>query len=304
MNEETNILSDGLNAAADVAQETVHQFKTMLHLEDLMKFLTWDNLAKIVTSVIAIFIFYIFYRIIKTLIKKGASQKFQPKTVGLLTKAISYIFYILIVMYVLNLLGINLTAIWGAAGVAGVAIGFAAQTSVSNIISGIFVVTDKALKLGDLIEIGGELGKVEKIGLLAIRIKTLDGQSIRIPNSTIIDTNLKNYSSDTKRRWIFEVSFDYETDMEKALEAMQTVPAKCANVLQDPAPGVFYDGFGDSGITMKFAVWMNSSDLVTVKNQMYIAIKKTCAENKINIPFNRMDVTLLDENTIPKKSVA
>lgn len=278
------------------------QFKDFFNPQTLASLVQPEKIIKFAAGLVVIILFFIIYKLIRLGLKKGAAKKFSPKTVNIFLRIFKYLFYFFIVVHVLKLFGIKLSAVWGAAGVAGVAIGFAAQTSVSNIISGIFVVTDKALKIGDLIEIGGELGTVEHVGLLAIKIKTLDGQIIRIPNSTIIDTNLKNYSTLTKRRWIFDVSLDYGTDMKKALEVLSSVPSRCANVLKDPAPGVFYDGFGDSGIVVKFAVWFDAVDLVTVKNQMYCAIHEVCKENNINIPFNRMDVTLLDENTIPKKS--
>jgi small-conductance mechanosensitive channel len=128
-------------------------------------------------------------------------------------------------MYVLGLFGINLGAIWGAMGIAGVAIGFAAQTTVSNLISGIFIVTEKTMKIGDFIEVDGVAGTVDRVGLLSIKIHTPNNQLIRIPSSSVINAKLKNFSSYEYRRYVFEVSVDYSTDLDKALEVLQSVPA-------------------------------------------------------------------------------
>ena len=184
---EESVITEAANGAIALAAGTAQEVKSMFHLDELASYLTWANLAKVVTSVVAILIFWVFYRIIRHFVKKTASKTLQKKTVSIIVKAISYCFYILIVMYVLGLFGIKLSAIWGAAGIAGVAIGFAAQTSVSNLISGLFVVTDKAMKIGDFIEVDGISGTVDTIGVISIKIHTVDNQLVRIPNSTIIN---------------------------------------------------------------------------------------------------------------------
>ena len=117
---------------------------------------------------------------------------------------------------------------------------------------------------------------------------------VRIPNSSIINSNFQNNSYFEIRRFSFELGIDYSTDMNAALEALSSVPELCPSVLKEPAPAVWYNGFGDSGINIVLAVWFNSSDLVKMKNEVYIAIKKVFDERKINIPFNRLDVSMVN----------
>jgi small-conductance mechanosensitive channel len=229
----------------------------------------------------------------------------QPHAKHLVNRTISYVFYILMVMYVLSLFGVNLTAIWGAAGVAGLAIGFAAQTSVSNLISGIFVLIEKALKVGDYISVDGVSGTVDTIGLLSVTVHTLDNQYVRIPNSSIINTNLTNFSHFEKRRFVFEIPISYDSDMETALNALKKVPALCPTVLSDPAPAVFYDGFGDA-VNLRLAVWFNRPDLIQTKNDVYINVVKVFKEDGVTIPFTRYDVKIVnfDEQNGGTKSLA
>ena len=99
---------------------------------------------------------------------------------------------------------------------------------------------------------------------------------VRIPNSTIINANLTNNSYHASRRLTLSVSVGYDADMEKALEALSKAPSLCPTVLNEPAPAVWFDGFGDSGINMTVAVWFASADFLKTKNDF-----KECLSNKI-----------------------
>ncbi len=295
-----NIISEG---AAELAAGTANEIKSMFHLDSLAQYLTWANLAKVITSVVAILIFWTVYRLIRHLVKKTASKTLQKKTVSIIVKAISYCFYVLIVMYVLGLFGIKLSAIWGAAGIAGVAIGFAAQTSVSNLISGLFVVTDKAMKVGDFIEVDGVSGTVDSIGIISIKIRTLDNQLVRVPNSTIIDSKLTNYSALPYRRYVFETWVDYDCDYDKAMEVAKSVPARCPTVILDNpkyAPNAVWTTQGDSGMNLNIIVWCKRENFLQTKSDVAINTLKAFNEAKINIPYNRMDITLLSDDTVPQ----
>lgn len=279
-----------VESVAEVAVQT----KTMLHLDELMAYLTWGNLMKVVVAFISVLVFYVAYRIIKHIIKKQAAPRVEKHTYMLINKFVSYVFYVIIVMYILSLFGINLKAIWGAAGVAGLAIGFAAQTSVSNLISGVFVLSEKAMKIGDFIQVGDVFGTVDSVGLLSVRVHTLDNQMVRIPNSSVINSNLVNFNHYDIRRFVFDMPVSYDSNMEKALEVANSIPGKCPVVLQNPVPCVYFDGFGDA-INIKIAVWFNCSDLINAKNQMYAAIVNTCREQGIEIPYTHYDVKILNK---------
>ncbi|MDE6704756.1 MAG: mechanosensitive ion channel family protein [Treponemataceae bacterium] len=286
----------------DEIQETWH----LLHIDDLRRFITWENLIHVGVSLITMLIFYIVYRIIKGVVRKRLAVSMKPVLVQGISKIISYVFYVLMVMYVLGLFGINLSAVWGAAGIAGVAIGFAAQTSVSNLISGLFVVTDKAMKIGDFIEVDGVSGTVDSISFLSVRVHTADNQLVRIPNSLIINNKLKNYATYDYRRYVFEFSVDYSSDLDKTLEAIKQVPARCPTVVTDEGhePAAWYVALGESGITMNLIVWCKRADFFQTKSDVCANVAKVCRENGVNIPFNRMDVTILNDTTVPAKSNA
>ena len=278
-------------AAAHAANDTVGKF-TESFIQFLKALCTWENLFKIIGAVLIIFIIWTIFKLISRGIKRIPEAKMQTHYRNLVSKMVSYLFYFLVAMYILSLFGVKLSAIWGAAGIAGVAIGFAAQTSVSNLISGIFVLGEKTMKVGDFIIVGGISGTVDEIGLLSVKIHNLDGQMIRIPNSTIINSNFQNNSYFTTRRFTFEVSVAYEADLEKALEVLSKIPENCSTVLKDPEPKVWYDGLEESGISLKLGVWIKPSDLAQTKNEIYIKIVKAFKENNLEIPYNKLDVNV------------
>ncbi|MGN0749192.1 MAG: mechanosensitive ion channel family protein [Treponema sp.] len=288
MEEKMSEISD---AAISAAEETIiTQTSTFIHW--VKSFLTWENLFKVIGAVIILLAMWIVYKIILRSIKKVPLEKTNEHKQQIAVKFVKYIFYISVVVYVLGLFGVKLSAIWGAAGIAGVAIGFAAQTSVSNVISGLFVLTERSLKVGDTIIVNGITGVVDTISLLSVRVHTFDNQMVRIPNSTIINSNLTNNSYHDKRRITLGVSISYDADMKTALEVLGKAPALCPTVLEEPAPAVWFDGFGESGIDMTVAAWFKPENFLKTKNDLFIAIKKVLDEAQIEIPFNQLDVKM------------
>ena len=195
--------------------------------ETIISFFTPEIVAQIVKAIIGLVIFFIAYFVMAQLIKRFLSRKLKPQTALIVMKGIRYTFFVLVVIYVLEIFNINLSALFGAAGIAGVAIGFASQTSMSNVISGFFVLTDHALKVGDYITVDEISGTVDTITMLSVKVKTPDGRIVRIPNETIINAKLQNVSSYPTRRYDVVVSISYDTDLRKALEILGTVPAQC-----------------------------------------------------------------------------
>lgn len=245
---------------------------------------------KTVSALVTIAVFWLLYRVIRRIIRRVPETKLPPQSRSAVEKAVKYILFLFCAFYLLGIFGVKLTALLGAAGIAGIAIGFAAQTSFSNIISGFFLLTEKTLKTGDYITVGDVTGTVDSIDLLSVKIHTVDNQMIRIPNETIIKSNLKNTTYFPIRRLSIPVSVAYDTPLEKATEVLLSVPDRCPDVLKDPAPAVFWDEFGDSGINVRLAVWLKIDKYRSVRNAVFTEIKKAFDENGITIPFPQMDI--------------
>lgn len=289
-------MDDTLQDVADGFMNAGNSFKeqTSSFLNWIKGFMTWENLFKLLGALLILFIFWIIYRLIIRGIKKVPERKLSKPRSMIILKFIKYLFYVVVVMYVLSLFGVKLGAIWGAAGIAGVAVGFAAQTSVSNLISGLFVLTEGAIKIGDTIIVDGITGIVDSINLISVTVHTLDNEMVRIPNSTIINTNLMNKSFHTKRRLTVTCPVAYGNDLQLALETYMKAAKSCPTVLKDPEPAVWVNQFCDSGIDITVAVWFDPKDFLQTKSDLHIAIMREKAAVGLETPFNRMDVSMVN----------
>jgi small-conductance mechanosensitive channel len=200
-------------------------------------------------------------------------------------KLIFYAGAFLILITVLQELGIELTPLLGAAGIAGIAVGFTAQTSISNLISGIFLISEKPFAVGDLIRISEKLGLVLSIDLLSIKIRTFDNLYIRIPNEKILNTELTNITRFTIRRMDIHISVAYKEDLRKVKDVLWNVANNNPYVMDEPEPFFIIKNFGDSGIEFLFGIWFQKSDYVNLKNSIMVEIKEAFDKERIEIPF-------------------
>lgn len=295
--ESSSNITDALTSAAN--SSFVQQTSSIVNtLKDWFK---PENILKICAGLLVIFIMWIIYKVIIRLIKKIPQEKLTPQKFEIIKKVIKYLFFISIVMYVLSLFGIKLSAIWGAAGITGVAIGFAAQTTLSNLISGLFVLTEGSIHVGDSIALNDISGIVDSISLLSTRIHTFDNQMVRIPNSTIINNNLINNSYHGKRRITVTLDVTYKTDLKLALKTFENAAVSCPTVLKNPAPNTWIDGYTDSGINITVAAWFKPKDYIQTKTDLHIAILEEMKKAKIETPYPKMDINLITTETKGKK---
>ena len=265
-----------------------------INLEQIQTFFketfTITALMSILSFLGVILIIYIFFKIIIKSVRKFTENKVSPAVQNLITKILQYTCLAVILLTIFKKIGINISTFIGAAGIAGVAIGFAAQTSISNIISGFFVLAEKAFKVGDRIQLGDITGNVESIDFMAIRVKTIEGNIVRIPNEAVIKGNLINYSSLPIRRIETKVSIAYGSDMEKVESVFMQIPEKVPQILKDPKPFIIWSAYADSGIEIAFYAWGLNEDFLIIKNSVFKLIAELFEEAEINIPFPQMDV--------------
>lgn len=196
----------------------------------------------------------------------------------LITKIIRYGGLVVLASTVLTQLGFNITALLGAAGVVGVAIGFASQTSVSNIISGMFLIIEHPFQINDLIHVGSEVGYVETIDLLAVRLRTPDGRLVRIPNETLIKSNVINRTFYKSRRITLFATVDRKHDIQQVLKITQSVLEQSSVVRKDKAPSVWIDSYSLWTIDLGIWAWINardvSGDTAKILTDLYNEYKK------------------------------
>ncbi|MDE1464049.1 mechanosensitive ion channel family protein [Spartinivicinus poritis] len=205
---------------------------------------------------------------------------------SLLFQRISY--YLIIVLFIITALqqiNVDLGVILGAAGILSVAIGFASQTSASNIISGLFLLGEKPFGVGDVIKVGSTTGEVLAIDLLSIKLRTFDNLFVRIPNETIIKSEVTTLTRFPIRRFDLVVGVAYKEDLTKVKKVLLKVADDFQLCLEDPEPLYLLQGFGDSAINIQLSVWAKREDFLALKNGMIQRVKSAFDENNIEIPF-------------------
>ena len=238
------------------------------------------------------------FKILNSIVKKITVKKCSLQIQHIIDKGIRYAGFAVMVLTVFHRLGIDIRALLGAAGIAGVAIGFAAQTSISNIISGLFVITERAFRINDVIEVEGTIGTVQSINLLSVILKTFDSQYVRIPNETIIKANLINYSQFPYRRVKTELGVAYGTDLRKLEQILLSVAKNNAFIIDDPAPSILWTSFSTSSIDLTLMAWTKIEDFVNLRNSLFVEIDERLKQENIEIPFQQLDIHIKGNQTI------
>ena len=182
-------------------------------------------------------------------------------------------------------IGFDFAVLLGAAGIVTVAIGFASQTSASNLISGLFLVIEKAVQAGDIVTIDGVTGEVLSVDLLSTKLRTFDNLQVRIPNETMVKARITTLNRFPVRRVDLTVGVAYESDLGLVQKTLLEVAQHNPLVLDEPAPLLISQGFGDSSIDYLLAVWGKSENFLTVRNSVTREIKEAFDAAGIEIPF-------------------
>ena len=259
-------------------------------LESFLNIIPKNVFFKSIKILLFIALSLIILNIFKMMLKKATARHFSDQTNMLIQKIFFYSGLALIFLTFLNYIGISITAILGAAGIAGIAIGFAAQTSISNIISGLFLISEKTFEIGNLIQAGNTTGTVMSIDLLSIKIRTLDNKLVRIPNESIIKNELVNITRFPIRRVDINLSVAYKEKIEIVRELLFDIAKNNPYSLDNPEPLFIFKNFGDSGLEILFGIWISKTDYVALKNSIMIEIKNRFEEQNIEIPFPHISV--------------
>jgi small-conductance mechanosensitive channel len=178
------------------------------------------------------------------------------------------------VISALRELGFELNALLGAAGVMTVALGFAAQTSTSNFIAGLFLIGERPFVLGDVIRIGDTTGEVLSIDLLSIKLRTFDNLFVRVPNETVVKSQVTNLTHFPIRRLDLTINVPYSAELPRVRELLMRIAHDNPLALDEPKPLLIIQGFGDTAVKVQFSAWAAIDNYVALKNQMHEAIKR------------------------------
>ena len=246
---------------------------------------------KIIVSLIVLTIsFRIIKKIARKITKKGEGGKYD-KTI---TKTLAYAFSIaaktIVIVSIIGDLGIDTSGITALIASLGVCVGLAVNGAVSNLAGGVVILVTRPFKVDDYIEAQGISGTVEDIHMICTKIRTPDNKVIYVPNGSLANGNIINYSEKETRRLELKFSIAYDSDYEKAKALIWDVVTSHELVLSDPTPFVRMSAHDDSAITVTARVWTKNSDYWNVNFDLLESVKKALDDNGIEIPYNQLDV--------------
>ncbi|WP_299112832.1 mechanosensitive ion channel family protein [uncultured Winogradskyella sp.] len=273
------------------------KFSDFLHLHiDLTKDISisiLDLLILITVICITSWALKIIYRIITRKIPEQDKGKFK-----VVYGYFRWLIYVAIFLITLDSVGVNVTAIFAASAALLIGIGLALQTLFQDIISGVFILIDQSLHVGDIIELDGKVGRVEEIKLRTTRAVTIDNKVLIIPNHLYLTKILYNWTQNgSLTRESIDVGVAYGTDVELVKQILIDVANKHESILKDPEPLVLFTDFGESSLNFKLVFTLNDSFIATIpKSDLRFEIDKVFRENEISIPFPQRDIHIIEKN--------
>lgn len=219
------------------------------------------------------------------LMRRLLSARLSPQALQLTRRAVFYSVLALFIASAMRELGFSLAVIMGAAGILTVAIGFASQTTASNLISGLFLIGERSFEIGDMIQVGNTTGEVLSIDALSVKLRTLNNLFIRIPNETLIKSEVTTITRYPIRRYDMTLGVAYKEDLDQVREVLLAAAENNPNCLDEPAPIVYFLGFGESELQLQFSVWSRREDFLMFRSSIATDVKRALDDAGIEIPF-------------------
>ncbi len=226
--------------------------------------------------------------------KVGERAKLDDTLVKFVANVLRWGFIGMAVIALLGVFGIETTSFAAAIGALGLAIGLAFQSSLSNVAAGVMLLVFRPFKVGDVVRVGGEVGKVEAIDLMSTSLDTPDLRRIIVPNSQVFGSTLENITHHPVRRVDVAVGVDYGADLDTTREVLVKAIGDVPNQADGHDPMVYLTGLGASSVDYSVRVFVKTDDYWGAKEQLTVAVKKALDAEGIGIPFPQMDVHLDD----------
>ncbi len=247
----------------------------------------------IVTLLIGLWVIKI---IVKIAIRAMEKSETDVSLRSFLSSLISIVLKILLFITVISMVGVQMTSFIAILGAAGLAVGLALQGSLANFAGGVLILFFKPFKVGDYIDAQGFSGSVSEIQILHTILKTPDNKTIIMPNGSLSNSTVTNFTRENTRRVDIVYGIGYDDNILKAKEIIQNVIKADDRILNDPAPMVVTSELADSSVNITTRVWTKTSDYWAVKFDLIEKVKLEFDKNGISIPFPQRDVHIYNHD--------
>lgn len=242
----------------------------------------------VIIAVIGSLLIRIVNRTVQKLLEKSKLEKAAHSLIRTLAKTI---LYVLLALILASSIGIDVTGIVALASVVTLAVSLALQNMLANVIGGFTLLYTHPFGAGDYVEIAGQSGSVQEVGIAYTRLTTVDNKLVSIPNNAVVSSEIVNYSATGTRRVDMNATASYDADPDKVVAALLEA-AKDDRVLADPAPFAGLTGYGESAISYTVRVWVKTEDYWDVYNKINRQVLDTFRENGIEMTYPHLNVHL------------
>jgi potassium efflux system protein len=206
-------------------------------------------------------------------------------------------------LFAVAAMGIDMTKFTILAGAFGVGLGFGLQNIVNNFVSGLILLFERPVNVGDMVQVGEREGVLRRIGMRASVIRTLEGSEVIVPNGQLISEEVLNWTlSDQQRRLEIPVGVAYGTDPERVIELLTEVGSKHPDIMREPPPDTLFVGFGESALNFQLRAWTNRFEKwVVIRSELTIGVNAALRDAGISIPFPQRDLHI--QNIAPESAM-
>ena len=232
-----------------------------------------------------IIISLIIARVLSIYLRRFLKDKIAPEHTDLINKLAYYCIIVIAVLSILPNIGVRPSGLLVAGGVVGLAVGFASQSIIGNLISGIFLFIERPMKIGNGVNIDGTTGIVEDIRIMSTTLRGFDGLYIRLPNQKVFTSKITNFVSHIARRFEYTVGIRYSDDADKAMAIIKNLLTEHPLTLVNPEPVVFVDNLGDNAVNIAVRAFTPTSEWFAAKKELLLRIKQGLEKEGIEIAF-------------------
>ena len=222
--------------------------------------------------------------------KKLKIKRIEPTLLGFLRNLFKLLMYLIVILTAVSVMGIPLTSVLTIVASAGVAVSLAMQGALSNLVGGLTLLILKPIRVGEYVKVGDYEGTVQAINAFYTEMTTYDNRHISMPNSSLTNTAIVNYTREGSRRLDVSFSVGYQSDMSLVNHTLRELVSRCHGVLPDPLPEVRLIQLGESCMVFSVRVWVKTADYWNVNFYLLEEGKKALDAAGIQIPFPQMDV--------------
>jgi potassium efflux system protein len=252
--------------------------------------------------------FLLFITYLTKIIRRALQEEVLPRTrleIGARASLVNIIIYSLWVLAIytgLNILGINLSSLAFMAGALGIGVGFGLQNIVNNFVSGIILLFDPSIQVGDMVQVGEDWGTISRINIRTTVVQSFDNASLIIPNSQMLSDKVTNWSyKDPKVRRQVDVGVAYGSDVQLVRKLLLQIAGELPEVLGDPAPRVDFMNFGDSALAFRIRFWISSPDYwLTAPTEFRFRIDEEFRKHGVEIAFPQQDIHIRSASGLDK----